>query len=64
MRNNIGQIREIIIGKNVWVGKNVLILKNVFVGENSIIAAGSVVFKGEYPPSCISDGNPAKVIKN
>ena len=27
MRNNIGQIGEIVIGKNVWVGNNVKSLK-------------------------------------
>lgn len=62
-RDSLGEIGKIVIGDNVWIGTNVTILKNVTVGNDCIIAAGSVVLKGNYPPSTIIGGNPAKVIK-
>jgi maltose O-acetyltransferase len=62
-RNQVGELGEIVIGRNVWIGNNVIILKNVRVGDNCIIAAGSVVLKGDYPSNSIIGGNPAKVVK-
>ncbi len=56
-------LKPVVIGNNVWLGKNSIILKGVTIGDNSIIAAGAVVTKN-VPPSCISGGNPAKIIKN
>jgi len=63
-RDQIGQIGQISIGRNVWIGNNVVILKNANIGNNSIVAANSVVLKGDYPENCIIGGNPAKVVKN
>ncbi len=62
-RGTIGQIGEVIIGKNVWIGNNVTILKNSFIGANSIVATGAVV-TGYFPENVIIGGVPAKVIKN
>ncbi len=62
-RHNLGAIKQVIIGDNVWIGNKVIILKGAVVGDNSIIAAGSVVLGKEYPPNVIIGGNPAKVIK-
>ncbi len=62
-RLELGDIGEIMIGKNVWIGNNVIILKNTFVGENSIIAAGAVV-SGVFPDNVIIGGVPAKILKD
>jgi acetyltransferase-like isoleucine patch superfamily enzyme len=61
-RHELGEIGEVILGKNVWIGNNVTILKNSTVGENSIIATGAVVC-GNFPANVIIGGIPAKVIK-
>jgi len=51
------------IGDDVFIGTNSIILKGVSLGARSIVAAGSVVFKGEYPPDSLLQGNPATVVK-
>jgi len=61
-RKEMGELGEIIIGKNVWIGNNVTILKNTSVGNNSIIAAGAVV-TGNFGDNIIIGGIPARVIK-
>jgi len=61
-RRELGEIGEIIIGKNVWIGNNVTILKNTYIGNNSIIAAGAVV-KGSFGENVIIGGIPARIIK-
>lgn len=61
-RRLIGDIGNVIIGKNVWIGNNVTILKNSKIGDNSIVAAGAVV-AGEFPANVIIGGVPAKFIK-
>lgn len=62
-RREIGEIGQVIIGRNVWIGNNVTILKNTVIGENTIVAAGAVV-SGKFPSNVIIGGVPAKVIKN
>ena len=62
-RRVIGQIGEIIIGKNCWLGNNTIILKNTIIGDNSIVAAGAVV-SGKFPSNVIIGGVPGKVIKH
>lgn len=61
-RRIIGEIGNVIIGKNVWIGNNVTILKNTIIGDNTIIATGAVVV-GEFPNNVIIGGIPAKTIK-
>jgi acetyltransferase-like isoleucine patch superfamily enzyme len=55
-------IKQVIIGKNVWIGANVVILLGVKIGDNSVIGAGSTVVK-DIPPYSVAVGNPAKVVK-
>lgn len=50
------------IGEHVWIGKRSVILKNVQVGNNSIIGMASVVTRS-VPESCVTAGNPARVIR-
>jgi acetyltransferase-like isoleucine patch superfamily enzyme len=61
-RGQVGEIGEVIIGKNVWIGNNVIILKNTRIGDNTIVAAGAVV-AGEFPANVIIGGVPAKIIR-
>lgn len=62
-RRKLGEIGNVIIGKNVWIGNNVTILKNAEIGENSIVAAVAVV-EGKFPANVIIGGLPAKIIKS
>ena len=55
-------VKEIIIGDDVWIGAGVHVLKGVRIGDRSIIGAGSVVTR-DVPPDVIAAGNPARVIK-
>lgn len=58
-----GDIKPIVLGKNVWLGERCIILKGVTIGNNSIIAAGSIVTK-DVPAGEIWGGSPAKFIAN
>jgi acetyltransferase-like isoleucine patch superfamily enzyme len=58
---DIGILRNIKIGDNVFVGMNTILLPGSVVGNNVIIGAGSVV-RGKIPSNSIVAGNPAKVI--
>lgn len=62
-RRNLGEVGQVIIGKNVWIGNNVTILKNSEIGCNTIVAAGSVV-TGRFPANVIIVGIPAKIIRD
>jgi acetyltransferase-like isoleucine patch superfamily enzyme len=62
-RKELGEIGQVIIGRNVWIGNRVMILKNSKIGNNSIVAAGAVV-SGEFPSDVIIGGVPAKIIRH
>ena len=49
------------IGRNVWVGSSVTILDGSVVGDNCVIVANSLVNR-RFPPNCIIQGNPAKIL--
>lgn len=49
------------IGNNVWIGANCVILDGTHIGDNSIVVAGSMVNR-RFPPGCIIQGNPAKIL--
>jgi acetyltransferase-like isoleucine patch superfamily enzyme len=54
-------VREVVIGDNVWIGRRCIILPGVTIGEGSIISAGSVL-RCKVPPYSLVSGNPAKII--
>ena len=54
-------VREVVIGDNVWIGQRSIIFPGVTIGEGSIISAGSVV-RLQVPPYSLVAGNPAKII--
>jgi acetyltransferase-like isoleucine patch superfamily enzyme len=60
---DIGIIREISVGYNVFIGMNSILLPGTKIGNNVIIGAGSVV-RGTIPDYSVVAGNPATVISN
>lgn len=52
------------IGRNCWIGAKATILDGANIGDNSIVAAGAVVRAGDYEPSSLLAGVPAKTIKS
>ncbi len=56
------EIKQVVIGKNVWIGSNAVILLGVKIGDNSVIGAGSTVVE-DIPPYCVAVGNPARIVK-
>lgn len=59
--DNIGILRRVEIGNNVWIGARAIITGGVKIEEGAIIAAGAVVIKS-VPKCAIVGGNPAKII--
>jgi acetyltransferase-like isoleucine patch superfamily enzyme len=55
-------LRDTIIGHDVWIGHRAIIMSGVSIGNGSIIGAGSVVTK-DVAPCSIVGGIPAKVIR-
>lgn len=58
-----GEIKEIVLGDDVWVGANATVVAGVKIGSHSVIAAGAVVTKN-VPDYTVVGGNPARPIKN
>lgn len=54
-------IRDIVIGDNVFIGSHSVILGGADIGHNSVIAAGTVVRAGVIPPYSLVIGNPMRV---
>lgn len=59
---NIGRVKGVTIGNDVWIGLRAIILDGVSIGDGAIIAAGAVVTK-DVPPYAIVGGVPAKLIR-
>ena len=57
------QLKETIIGRDVWVGANSIVMTGVVIGNGAIIAAGSIVTKNIEPYS-VNAGVPSKKIRN
>lgn len=60
---NVGAVRPVSIGNNVWLGSRVMVLKGVSIGDNTVVGAMSVVTRS-LPPNCIAAGNPARVLRS
>jgi len=58
---DIGQLRNITIGDNVFIGMNCILLPGTTIGNHVIVGAGSVI-RGKVDSFSIIAGNPAKVI--
>jgi len=60
---DIGVLREITIGDNVFIGMNSILLPGTKIGNNVIIGAGSVV-RGTVKDYSVIAGNPATLISD
>lgn len=58
---DIGILRDIKVGSNVFIGMNSLILPGTEIGDNVIVGAGSVV-RGKIQNNSVVSGNPAKFV--
>lgn len=56
-------LKETIIGNDVWIGARSIIMAGVKIGNGAIVATGSIVTK-DVEPYSIYGGVPAKKIKN
>lgn len=58
---DVGMLRNIVVGSNVFIGMNCILLPGTNVGNHVIIGAGSVV-RGKIPDYSMVVGNPAVII--
>lgn len=58
-----GQVRDVVIGNNVWICSRALILSGARIGDDSVVAAGAVV-RGEFPNAVLIGGVPARTIRS
>lgn len=56
------EIKNTVIGNDVYIGANVFILDGVHISDGAVVGAGAVVTK-DIPPYAIAVGVPAVVIK-
>jgi acetyltransferase-like isoleucine patch superfamily enzyme len=61
-RDYFDELKETIIGNDVWIGARVFIKDGVKIGHGAIIGAGAVVVD-DVPPYGIVGGVPAKLIR-
>jgi len=61
--SDVGVLREIVIGDNVFIGMNSILLPGTIIGNNVIIGAGSIV-RGKVPDYSVVAGNPASIISD
>lgn len=60
-KTDIGILRDIVVGDNVFIGMNCILLPGANIGNHVIVGAGSVV-RGIIPDYSLVAGNPAVVI--
>lgn len=56
-------LRDTVIGHDVWLGYGSMVLPGARIGHGSIIGAGAVV-RGEIPPYAVVTGNPGTVVRH
>lgn len=56
------QVKEVVIGNNVWLGEKVTICPGVHIGDGAIIGANAVVTH-DIPSCAVAVGVPARVIR-
>lgn len=60
--DDVYEVKDVVIGENVWIGADVSVMAGVTIGEGAVVAACSCVTK-DVPPMALVGGCPAKVIK-
>lgn len=58
----IPEVRETVIGSDVWIGARAIIMQGITIGDGAVIGAGAIVTK-DVPPYAIVGGVPAKIIR-
>jgi acetyltransferase-like isoleucine patch superfamily enzyme len=56
------EVRQTVIGHDVWIGMDVLILEGITIGTGAVIGAQSLITK-DVPPYAIVVGSPAEVLR-
>lgn len=54
------EVKQTVIGHDVWIGMDVLILEGITIGTGAVIGAQSLITK-DVPPYAIVTGSPGKV---
>jgi len=62
IRSQGQELKEVVIGDDVWVGANTFIMPGARIPKGCIISAGSVLGAKRYKEFSILAGNPARVI--
>ncbi|MBB3185983.1 acyltransferase [Microbacter margulisiae] len=60
-QTDVGMLRNIVVGDNVFIGMNTILLPGTTIGDNVIIGAGSVV-RGRVPSNSVIAGNPVQIL--
>lgn len=60
--DEIGSLRDTVIGNDVWIGDGATILPGARIGNGVIIGAGAVV-GGKVPDYAVVAGNPGRTIR-
>lgn len=55
-------VRDTVIGHDVWLGHDARVLPGARVGNGVIVGAGAVL-RSEVPPYAVVAGNPARVVR-
>jgi acetyltransferase-like isoleucine patch superfamily enzyme len=55
-------LRQMIVGDDVWIAEGATLLGGITVGEGAVIGAHAVVTK-DVPPRTVVAGNPARVVR-
>lgn len=62
-RDDIGEEKAPIIGKNCYIGAKATIIGDIIIGDNCKIGSGAVVIT-DIPSGCTAVGVPARILKN
>ncbi len=56
-------LKEVVIGNNVWIAANVIILPGVSIGDNCVIAAGAIITKSVMSTTIVKNKLSSVLVK-